>query len=422
MNRLFASFFVLYIILCGGPFLYAQVDKPYYVDNSHTVYVPKRTIIYPLSEYSTEKVLRERYADEWSSDYVNTYLLSKKVRVSADINIPVIGFTKSGMGIQKYDYYIVDYDGQLCYLPKDSCPDNTVIDSKNNEIAAYYQSMKQQLTDWSEDFLTRVTLKAQEATNELAYIKERKNYIVDSVSTARIQQRKAEMLNEYYLWKDQLNEVGERVSKIIVIHNSELSLPNSAAGCDYSLSYTNTSSKIIKYLDWTGNAFNAVNDIVSCETRHLSVLQGRETGPISPNNEGGGLWENIIYNWSAKELRLSGISIIYTDGTKTNLTGKEIMAVMGAPHFSLSYVEESMINIQAKSEIEVRIHNLEEVSKYLNYPEGASYLAPDILKEEEELYKRINELGIQCSFYRNRNSIPRWDDAPESVRRLIVIY
>ena len=90
MNRLFASFFVLYIILCGGPFLYAQVDKPYYVDNSHTVYVPKRTIIYPLSEYSTEKVLRERYADEWSSDYVNTYLLSKKVRVSADINIPVI--------------------------------------------------------------------------------------------------------------------------------------------------------------------------------------------------------------------------------------------------------------------------------------------------------------------------------------------
>jgi hypothetical protein len=413
---------VLSVILLGGKTAYAQVDKPYYTDDSHTLFVPKRTVLFPLSEYSAEKVQRERFANKWGSDYVNTLLFDKKVRVSSDTNIPVIGYTKSGVSVKDYDYYIVEYNGQLCYLPKDSCPDNSLIDSKNAEIISYYRSMQQELIDLSEEFLYRVTVKAQNAINELTSLNDRKNYLIDSTSTAQIQQKEAKMKEEYEAWRANLNDIGLKASKIIAIHSSELSSPNSAAGCDYMLSYSNNSSKTIKYLDWKGNAYNAVNDIVSCDIRNTTLLQGRETGPIEAHQEGGGHWETIIYNWSAKELRLTGITITYLDGTKASLTGKEISAITGAPFMRLSLGQKALIKADVDFEIEKRIRALEEESKYLSTPENARYTTVEDLKEEVGIFKRIDEIGKEMNSYRYRNSIPSWDDAPTSVKRLIVIY
>lgn len=422
MKRYFIYVFILFALCLCGVTANAQADKPYYTDDSHILFVPKRTVLFPLSDYSVEKVQKERFSDSWSSDYVNTYLLNKKVRVSSDSDIPVIGYTKSGIGVKEYDYYIVEYNNQLCYLPKQSCPDNSLIDSKNAEIQSYYKSMQQELIDLSEEFLYRVTMKAQKAANELAILKERKSFLIDSTSTAQIQQKEAEMKKEYEAWKENLSDAGLKASKIIVIHNAELSSPNSAAGCDYSLRYTNNSSKTIKYLDWKGNAYNAVNDIVSCDIRNTSLLQGRETGPVMAHEEGGGLWETIIYNWSAKELRLTNITITYTDGTKAILNGKEIRAITGAPFIQLSLGQKALIKSDAQFEIEKKIRELEEVSKYLHTPENARSLVPDALKEEEALFKRIQELGHESFDYRFRNSIPSWDDAPESLKRLTMVY
>ena len=182
------------------------------------------------------------------------------------------------------------------------------------------------------------------------------------------------------------------------------------------------STKTIKYLDWKGNAYNAVNDIVSCDIRNASLLQGRDTGPVAPDQEGGGLWETIIYNWSAKELRLTGITITYTDGTKINLSGKEIAAITGAPHLHLTYGQQSLIEIHAKNEIETKIYDLEKISKYLSNPENARYEVIGTFGEEAEIFKRIQAIGLESSMYRFRNQIPSWDDAPESVKRLIVTY
>lgn len=422
MKRIVSISLVIAALILNGFNLFAQADKPYFSDDSHTVYVPKRTVIYPLRDYEAEKVQNDRYGEKWSIDHVNTMLLEKKVRVSESGDLVVVGFSKSGLSVKDYDFYIVEYSGQLCYLPKESCPDNSLIDSMNQGIIAYYQSMQRELEDLSEEYFSRVTKKAQDAASQLASIKERKDFLVDSISTSRIQQRQAEMAEEYNAWKANLNEVGQKASKYLVIHNSELLPPNSASGCDFSLYYTNTSTKTIKYLDWKGNAYNAVNDIVSCDVRNTSLLQGRETGPVAPDQEGGGKWETIIYNWSAKELRLTGITITYTDGTKVSLSGKEIAAIKGAPFLHMTYGQQSLIEINAKTEIETQIYNLEKISKYLSTPENARYETIGVFSEEAEIFKRIQAIGQESSLYRYRNLIPSWDDAPESVKRLIVIY
>ena len=422
MRRSLSSIIVITLALALGQPLFAQVGKPYYADNAHTIQVPKRTVLYPLSDYESESVQKARYADTWSIDHVNTMLLDKKVRVSDNAELVVVGFSKSEMFARDFDFYIVEYNGQLCYLPKNSCPDNSLIDSKNAEIVSYCRSMQQEMIDLSEEFLYRVTVKAQNAINELTSLNDRKNYLIDSTSTAQIQQKEAKMTEEYEAWRANLNDIGLKASKIIAIHSSELSSPNSAAGCDYMLSYSNNSSKTIKYLDWKGNAYNAVNDIVSCDIRNTTLLQGRETGPIEAHQEGGGHWENIIYNWSAKELRLTGITITYLDGTKVSLTGKEISAIMGAPFMRLSLGQKALIKADVDFEVQRKIRDLEEVSKYLSNPENARYTTVEALKEEVEIFKRIQKIGEESSSFRFKNSIPSWDDAPESVKRLIVIF
>ena len=422
MRRSILSIILISLALVLGQSLFAQVDKPYYADNSHTIQVPKRTVLYPLRDYESESIQKARHADTWSVDHVNTMLLDKKVRVSDNTELVVVGFSKSDMFAKDYDFYIVEYNGQLCYLSKDSCPDNSLINSKNQEIFSYSLSMQREMEELSQEFLYRVTAKAQNATKDLASLNDRKDYLIDSISTAQITQRHKEMAVEYKAWEASLSDAGIKASRYIVIHKSELSSPNSAAGCDYILSYTNTSSKTIKYLDWKGNAYNAVNDIVSCETRNTSLLQGRETGPVEPNQEGGGHWETIIYNWSAKELRLTGITITYMDGTKISLTGKDIVAVSGAPYKQLTNGQQALIKLQARSDIDMQISRLEEVSKYLSTPENARYLAPKELSEEVEIFKRLEALGRESNQYRFRNCLPSWDNVPESVKRLIPIY
>ena len=422
MRRSLSSIIVITLALALGQPLFAQVGKPYYADNAHTIQVPKRTVLYPLRDYESESVQKARHADTWSIDHVNTMLLDKKVRVSDNAELVVVGFSKSDRFAKDYDYYIVEYNGQLCYLPRTSCPDNSLIDSKNQEIVDYVLSMQREMVDLSEEFLRRVTLKAQNATRQLAEINDRKDFLIDSISTAQIEQKNKEMAEEYSAWEASLSDAGKKTSKYIVIHTLKLSSPNSAAGCDFTLYYTNTSPKTIKYLDWSGNAYNAVNDIVSCDIRNTSLLRGRETGPVEPNRIGGGHWETVIYNWSAKELRLTGITITFIDGTKISLSGKDIVAVSGAPYRQLTNGQRGLIKSDVRIDVDTRILKLEEVSKYITTPENARYLAPEELSEEVNIFKRLEAVGMEAHQYRFRNSLPSWDDAPESVRRLIVIY
>ena len=122
----------------------------------------------------------------------------------------------------------------------------------------------------------------------------------------------------------------QRVERIRTLKNSvkittlKLCSPNSASGCDAIIYYKNISNKTIKYFDWTGHCINAVGDIVPCEIRGYSSYTGRDTGPVRPGKSSGGIWSCIIYNWSARKLVLTGVTVQYTDGSELDISQNEL--------------------------------------------------------------------------------------------------
>ena len=283
MNKTTLAPFIIVLLLSSTQSLFAQVDKPYYSDNSHTVSVKKRTVLY-VSKYDANRIKKERNSDDWSGFRIGSKDLLEKIKVSQNMDLPVVGFIKSQYNNgDYYDCYIVEYDGQYCYLSRDNCLDNTLIDSKNREIHDYYESLKKDIEELSNEYVISVTTKAQSAYDELKELNKRKSIIVDSIASSRIAEREEELLTQYREWEQKLDAAGKKAAKVLMIHSSYLSSPNSASGCDYSLNFTNTSLKTIKYLDWSGNAYNAVNDIVTCDIRRNRLIQGRVTGPIETN-------------------------------------------------------------------------------------------------------------------------------------------
>lgn len=110
----------------------------------------------------------------------------------------------------------------------------------------------------------------------------------------------------------------------IHITTARLSSPNSAAGVDAIIYYKNLSNKTIKYFIWEGYAKNAVGDIVENEIGGNVSFSGKDTGPIRPGKTGGGCWDCIIYNWTAKKLVMTSVTIEYMDGTELKISKKEI--------------------------------------------------------------------------------------------------
>jgi hypothetical protein len=102
--------------------------------------------------------------------------------------------------------------------------------------------------------------------------------------------------------------------------------PNSAGGVDLSIYWHNRSKKTIKYVHWTFDAYNAVNDPVSCTIRGDRHFIGKETGPFVPGSWNGGYssWECAWYNYSIVKAKLIEAEIEYMDGTTLTLQGNQI--------------------------------------------------------------------------------------------------
>ncbi len=421
MNRIIFISLLVSLLGLGLEPVDAQDVRQFYPDDSHTVFVPKKTVLNVLlSDYEVARIMEARNTDDGSDRYVGNSGQLKKTKVSENMNIPVIGFIKSDPELDYFDYYIVEYNGQVCFLSRDVCPNNSLIDTKNNDIHSRYQFLKNSIEELANDFYKGVTAKAQTAAEKLAVLTEKERSLKDSIIVARTAQKEDEILRMYNEWVE-CDDVRKKASKYLTISSTELSSPNTASGCDYTLVFTNTSPKVIKYLDWKGYAYNAVNDIVSCTIRRNSLIQGRVTGPIAPNTEEYSKWEAIIYNWSAKSLRMTGMTITYMDGTRVNLTGKEIGAVIGAPQMKLSFGEKQSIERRTKAEVDRQITALKDVSRYLKMPEFARSSESKELAPEREIYEKIVGLAVELSGLRKKYNLSEWP-APKKVKQLVEPY
>jgi len=104
--------------------------------------------------------------------------------------------------------------------------------------------------------------------------------------------------------------------------------PNSAGGVDILVIFFNTSNQTLKYVDFTVMPYNKVGDVAPSEIGRKTVANLRVTGPIKPNEDWRGGWENIWYNNSIGCIEVIGIEVTYMNGNSESFSGSELSKLM----------------------------------------------------------------------------------------------
>ena len=124
------------------------------------------------------------------------------------------------------------------------------------------------------------------------------------------------------------------VQSLVKVYSVFVDEINSAGGVDMKIAWENASSKTIKYIYFTVEAYNAVDDKVYCEIGDYNEFTGHSTGPFEAGYTNllydnwedeysvDTYWENCYYNSDIRYFVLTNIRIVYMDNTEENI-GKD---------------------------------------------------------------------------------------------------
>ena len=87
------------------------------------------------------------------------------------------------------------------------------------------------------------------------------------------------------------NEMIENIKNSIKVTRVWTAKPNSAGGVDLYINWKNLSDKVIKYVYFTVEPYNSVNDTVTCTIRRYSEFTAQDDGPFK---KGAGNKRNCI--------------------------------------------------------------------------------------------------------------------------------
>lgn len=418
-------FFIVYLFFSIQSYAYdSDLQKVTWVkDDSVFVKTIDNSYVYMLGY----KEKYESYYSNSNSKYRETidYTRNESKRIRKSKKLRVRGYANLKKQFH-YDTYVVENKGILYFLPSKFVEDNVALDTINIRLKNKYNDFFERMEDYAKE---RDSLRM----HYLPICRENLNYYrkkidslyaqIDSIEYNVKKEFEETKKFHYDKWYNSLPQSTKKVfDNILSIGYTNLTYPNSAGGCDYIFYYTNKSTKTIKYLYWTGTFYNAVNDPVYCDIHYSSSFTGKDTGPIKPNTDGGGRWECVIYNWSARYVNLSNITIIYTDGTKYVISGYDIKKLMtynelrdNISTYSLSYTEIEELKKETKIKItetekqikqwEFRLNLLEKppvkVYNDIEYEESYYTSTTDDLEEYNTLFKTL------YSIYRIREEIKR---------------
>lgn len=323
---------IFYVVPCWAQ--YAKYDAYYDVENNTYVTTKPMAKLYELPEdYSSEKVF------SFKREFLDIYSLKMR-NLKKSISLPVLRYTNTQKK-DAFNAYVVEYKDKLWVLQDSDVQDNSRISERNEELlrdknglTIQYGILEHRLEvlNKENDSLRRVYKKTcEDSLNYYKILKTRLPYIRDSLLTVTKKQEKEKVQKEYDEWYNSQPTSTKIAAKAITITESKLKYPNSAGGCDYYFYYINNSNKTIKYLYVNGTVYNAVNDQVYCDVRRTSTFSGKDTGPIASGDSGGGSWDNIIYNYSARTLKLTSVSISYMDGSSISIGAADLRRLMDAP-------------------------------------------------------------------------------------------
>ncbi len=312
---------------------YAQAESKvtYIADEDKFVTTIPKSIAYELPGGPVFYSWRINYAGDVR--YVVDYSSYKTKKLKKPQTLLVRGYANKNKQLE-YDTYVVEINKKLCFLPCEYVEDNTLINSQNNALASELSELTTKSQNAKAEVDSLVVKHTKISETQLAYCQKAIDSlpaIIDSVKSKAREDYRALEKAETDKWYNSLPKSTQKAYSKLSITEAELSAPNSAAGCDYTFTYVNNSNKTIKYLYWEGTFYNAVNDRVYCEIRDYCTFRGQDTGPVEPGESGGGVWECVIYNWSADYVKLSSVSIIYMDGTTTTIGASDIARLITIP-------------------------------------------------------------------------------------------
>ena len=353
-------------------------------DRTNVQTFPKATL-YPLSDDQLP-LSGKRYV----------FALSDKgfKRLRKTQNLSVYGYANCRKAFL-FDTYIVNYKDKRWLLRKEDVIENSLIEFQNTRIGEEYENLKLQelcARNNADSVLNyignRLSLYIEQAKDSLNYyrnLKERLPYIEDSLENVVESRIQNELNANFDAWASKQTKSVRNAASVLRINKSELSGPNSAGGCDYKLYFRNVSKKTIKYLDWYGTAYNAVDDPCSCEIRRTSFCSGQCVGPIFAGDDRWASWGCVIYNYSAETIKLDHIRIEYLDGTSVSLSSSSINALISAPSTEITGKHWTLINEASDS-----IISEDQCKGEIGYWEKVVYVAPkcrDIIMDGKGLSK-----------------------------------
>lgn len=335
----------------------AQYEQYYKVEDDKFVVTNPSAKLYLLPESYHKAVTSGTSLSYGIRDFVNISEIKPKT-IRKSLQLPVVRYTNVTKS-PNFDAYIVGYKEKLWILKNSDVQDNTLLVEQNAAIELNKEELESakssSLAKLQDLYSRRLALRgeldslvahyAQISTDSLDYyrdLKLRLPQIRDSLVRVAEREEQARVDKEYNSWYNSLPASSKAAMNAIIIDYAELDYPNSVGGCDYNFEYTNISPKTIKYLYWTGTAYNAVDDPVYCEIRRTSTFSGMDTGPVEQGESGGGYWDCVIYNYSAEYMKLSKIQIIYMDGSSINISGADIARIADAPSREISVDTEAI--------------------------------------------------------------------------------
>lgn len=419
MKRALFSFVLLFVALLS----YAQVSDSvtWIEEEDNFVITQPKTTIYALPGNVTFYTWRVIYNGERAQVNYDDF---KTKKVKKPQRLVVRGFANRHKQLE-YDTYVVEYKEKLYFLPRVGVEDNSIIDSVNAALTAEYKLLTEGVRATKYELDSLVAKYSDECERQIVYLsnlKETLPMVIDSVRQKAKADYKALEEQEYQAWYNTLPKSTQRAFSKLAITEAQLSSPNSAAGCDYTFAYVNNSDKTIKYLYWDGVFYNAVDDVVYCEIRDFCSFRGKDTGPVAPGESGGGVWDCVIYNWSADYVKLSSVKIVYMDGTSTTIGASDIRRLLTMPSswdFYEKYGSEYDAETKAVAPYTRQLNGAgAEIRTWearLNYLKAGRYKYPLLYENEEyqavfdrisALFNEHSDLCAKLSTFENSNV--RW--------------
>lgn len=102
---------------------------------------------------------------------------------------------------------------------------------------------------------------------------------------------------------------------------------NTVGGLDYTLTVANNSGKTINYIHYTVHVINRVGDAIYDTISDKKTFHLKDTGPYAANETSSGIWEAMMYNYSAYDVVIDKVEIEYKDGSTDVVNGSDITMI-----------------------------------------------------------------------------------------------